>query len=136
MQIYKTKTKQLPGTSYKEIKKKAFGLYLEIKKRCKRKPYVRSVYFKKEKIFLDFFWAHIFSKNYWDQMRRMKFFACALELIQKSHFKPTTKNNPNKPQEVLHRFHGISADNELFFVQIKENKRTGKKYLISVFPEE
>lgn len=36
MQIYKTKAKPLAGTSYHEIKKKAFGLFNEIKKKTKR----------------------------------------------------------------------------------------------------
>ena len=69
-------------------------------------------------------------------MRRMKFFGCAIELIQNSHFEPTSKENPNKPGEILHRFAGISADNEIFFVQIKEDKRNNQKCLISVFPVE
>ncbi len=137
MKTYKTKTKRIPGTSYKEIRKGAFKIHQEIKRKSKRKPYIRSVYFKKDKIFLDLFWTHIFEKkNYWDQMRRMKFFACGIELIKKSNFEPTSKENPNKLSEILHRFAGTSADNELFFVQIKEDKRTGRKYLISIFPVE
>ncbi|MFA5948632.1 MAG: hypothetical protein WC806_06770 [Candidatus Gracilibacteria bacterium] len=92
------------------------------------------MYFKKDKIFLDLFWSHIFEKNYWDQMRRMKFFPCAMELIQKSHFSPISKENPNKSSEILHRFAGATKANELFFVQIKEDKSIGKKWLISAFP--
>ena len=126
----------MAGTSYKEIRKKAFGLYQEIKRKSKRKSYVRSMYFKKEKVFLDLFWGHTFEKNHWDQMRRMKFFACGIELIQKSTFEPTTKENPNKRGEVLHRFAGVSATSELFFVQIKEDRPTSKKFLISIFPLE
>ena len=36
--------------------------------------------------------------------------------------------------EILHRFKGITPEGEEFFVQIKENKRNGQKYFISVFP--
>lgn len=137
MRIYKTKTKKFAGTSYTEIRKKAFSLYQEIKRKSKRKPYVRSAYFKKGKIFLALFWGHLFKeKNYWDQMRRMKFYACGIELIQKSHFEPISKENPNKPGEILHRFAGTSADNKPFFVQIKEDKKTSQKWLISIFPVE
>jgi hypothetical protein len=136
MPAYKTKTKALTGTNYKEISRKAFGQYQQIKRKSKRRPYVRSAYFKKEKVFLGLFWSHIYEKNYWDQMRRMKFFGCAIELIQNSHFEPTSKENANKQGEILHRFAGITADNEIFFVQIKEDKRTNQKYLISVFPVE
>jgi len=69
-------------------------------------------------------------------MRRMKFFGCALELIKNSRFEPTSKENPNKPTEILHRFAGVTKNNDLFFVQIKEDKRTSEKWLVSVFPIE
>ena len=136
MKVYKTRTTRLAGTSYSEIRKKAFGLHKEISRRSKRKPYVRSAYFGKNKIFLALFWSHLFKKNYWDQTRRMKFFACGIELIRNSHLEPVSRENPNKTGEILHRFAGISADNELFFVQIKEAKQTGQKWLISIFPVE
>lgn len=67
-------------------------------------------------------------------MRRLKFFAAAIELIQHSHFEPKSKENPNKPNEILHRFAGSTKEKELFFIQIKEDKKTGQKYLISIFP--
>lgn len=136
MKTFKTKSVVLRGTSYKEISKKAFVLYNEIRRKTKRRPYIRSAYFKKDKIFLGLFWNHLRSKNYWDQTRRMKFFGCAIELIRNSRFEPTSKENPNKPNEILHRFAGTTKDNDLFFVQIKEEKRTGEKWLASVFPIE
>lgn len=135
MKVYKVKTKHLGGTNYKEVYKKARSIYDKIKKRTKRKPYIRSAYFKREKIFLDLFWSHLFEKkNFPDIMRRMKFFPCALELIRESGFEPQSKENPNKTSEILHRFCGETAEKDIFFVQIKENKRNGKKWLISVFP--
>ncbi len=144
MKTYKTKTKRIPGTSYKEIRKGAFKIHQEIKRKSKRKPYIRSVYFKKDKIFLDLFWTHIFEKkNYWDQMRRTKFTFNNITLVCRlidgkypNYEAVIPKENPNKLSEILHRFAGTSADNELFFVQIKEDKRTGRKYLISIFPVE
>lgn len=136
MRVYQTKSKKLIGTEFREVRKRAFKFYELINKKSKRKPYVRSVYFKKEKVFLDLFWSHLFEKkNYWDQIKRMKFFPCAIELIQNSHFEPASKENPNRRGELLHRFAGKSAERELFFVQIKEDKRSGKKWLISVFPD-
>ena len=135
MQVYKTKIKKFSGTDFREVHKKAFGLYAQIKKKSKRRTYVRSVYFGKEKIFLDLFWHHLFEKKNWrDRVRRMKYFGCAIELIEKTRFKPLSKNNPNKKLEVLHRFYGVSADDELFCIQIKEDKRRKQKFLISVFP--
>ena len=64
----------------------------------------------------------------------MKYFGCAIELIQKSKFEPKSKENPNKQSEILHRFYGFTADNEIFCIQIKEDKRKDQKFLISVFP--
>lgn len=49
---------------------------------------------------------------------------------------PTSKQNPNKPAEILHRFAGLTKDKEIFFVQIKEDKKTDQRHLLSVFPEE
>lgn len=134
MKVYQTKTKKLSGTNFKEVRRKAFGLYQIIKRKTKRKPYIRSKYFKKDKIFLELFWHHLFEKkNFTDLVRRMKFYPCALELIKNSHLEPISKQNPNKPSEILHRFAGITKDKELFFVQIKQCKNS-EKWLISVFP--
>lgn len=64
----------------------------------------------------------------------MKYFHNAIELIQNSRFEPESKQNPNKPSEILHRFAGVTSEDDLFFVQIKEDKRSGEKFLISIFP--
>ncbi|MFH1482006.1 MAG: hypothetical protein ABIE46_00630 [Patescibacteria group bacterium] len=137
MKVYKTKISKLSGSDYKEVSKKAFGLYTEIKKKTKRRPYVRSVYFNKSKIFIELFWLRIWeNQNFRDKIRRIKYFPCAIELIQKCKFDPASKQNPNKSTEVLHRFAGTTKENDLFYVQIKEDKKTGEKWLMSVFPEE
>ncbi len=137
MKVYKTKISKLSGSDYKEVNKKAFGIYTEIKKKTKRRPYVRSAYFNKSKIFIELFWLRIWQNlNFRDKIRRIKYFPCAIELIQKSKFDPASKQNPNKPTEILHRFAGATKENDLFYVQIKEDKKTGEKWLMSVFPEE
>jgi hypothetical protein len=137
MQVYKTKVKRLTGTDFQDVRKKAFGLHEQIRKKTKRRPYIRSAYFNREKIFLGLFWDHLFDKQNWrDRVRRLKYFPAGIELIQNTRFDPITKENPNKAGEVLHRFAGITSDNHLFYVQIKEDKRKGQKWLISVFPED
>lgn len=136
MKIYQAKTKKIPGTNWKEVSMSAFGLYQQIKKKTKRRPYVRSAYFKKEKIFLEIFWHHLHEKeNFRDKVRRMKFFPAAIELIKNSKIDPASMDNPNKLSEILHRFTGVTREGELFIVQIKEEKRTGRKWLMSVFPK-
>ncbi len=136
MRAYKTKSETLSGTDFHEVRKKAFDIYMGIKKRSKRTPYIRSAYFNKDKIFLTLFWHHLFEKKWQDRMRRLRFYAAAMEVIRYSRFTPRSKENPNKPNEILHRFAGVTKDNELFYVQIKEDKRSRRKYLISIFPEQ
>ena len=97
---------------------------------------MRSAYFKKDKIFLDYFWQHLWQKNWRDRVRRLKYYPCALDMIRSSRVEPISKQNPNKPVEILHRFAGITKNKELFFIQIKEDRRTDQKSLISIFPAE
>ena len=134
-QVYQTKCKKLAGTDFREVNKKALAMYKIIKQKSKRRPYVRSIYFNKTKIFLSIFWQHTYDKNHYiDQFRRLKFFPCGIELIQFTKYNPESKENVDDRSEILHRFSGITCENELFFVQIKEDKRTGEKFLISIFP--
>lgn len=135
MKVYKTKSDKLGGTNFKEISAKAQKIYKQIKVKTKRRPYVRSAYFNKDKIFLELFWQHLYNKlNFRDKTRRLKYFPCAIELICNSRYEPASKENPNKKSEILHRFAGITRDKDLFFVQIKEERKSGQKWLISIFP--
>lgn len=131
---YQTKAEKLPGTSYKEVYKKARAIFAAIRSQTKRKPYVRSAYFHRQKIFFDFFWAHLSQKSIPERIRRLKYFEVAIEVIRKSRNHPESMQNPNKKTEILHRFAGLTKNKELFFVQIKEHKRTGRKQLMSIFP--
>lgn len=135
MKIFQIKGRKIPGTKFRIVHKKAFRYYQEIKRKSKRRPYVRSTYFNKEKIFISLFWHHVFENRlYTDQLRRLKFFPCGIELMKSTTFAPESKDNPNKPSEILHRFAGFTGDNEFFIVQIKENKNTSEKFLISIYP--
>jgi hypothetical protein len=131
---YQTKSSKLPGTRFEEVIKEARVVFREIERKTKRKPYVRSAYFDKAKIFFDYFWNHLYQKSLKERAKRLKYFKCAIELIEDSKNKPTSKENPNKKNEVLHRFAGLTKGRELFFVQIKEDKKTGNRDLMSVFP--
>jgi hypothetical protein len=136
MKVYHTNTAKLAGSNVHEVGQKALAVYKQIKNRTKRRPYVRSAYFKKEKVFLDLFWSHLYEKNWRDRVRRLRLFAAAIELIMHSRYEPVSKDNPNKASEILHRFAGMTKENDLFYVQIKENKKTGTKRLISAYPVE
>ena len=137
MDSFKTKIKPFSGTSYADIYPKALYVYKNITSKTKRRPYLRSAYFSKEKVFLDYFWDHIREKNLRDRARRLTYYACALDLIKHSRMKPSSKENPNKKSEVLHRFTGITGDRRVFCVQIiKERLKRREKYFMSVFSTE
>ena len=135
MKIFQSKVRKLSGSDYKEVYGQARSIYKEISSKTKRKPYIRSAYFRKHKIFLHYYWDHLWTKNWRDRVRRLKYYLCAIDLIKNSKIEPTSKENPNKKSEILHRFTGITKNKEIFFVQIKEEKRSGEKHFISVFPE-
>lgn len=136
MKLYKTKVGKLTGKDYPDLYKKAFNIYKQIKQRTKRKPYIRSVYFRKDKIFLELFWQHLHQKNWRDRKRRIRYYPCAIELIRHSHINSISTDNPNNPSEILHKFSGITPDKNIFYVQIRENKRNNQKHLMSIFPEQ
>lgn len=130
---YQTKTKKLSGTSYTEVRKEALVLYNQIKRRTKRRPYIRSAYFNKQKIFFDYFWTHLNQKRRRERQIRLQLFAVAIEVIKNSRNAPVSNDNPANRNEILHRFAGLTRDKRLFYVQIKEDKRRGHKYFMSAF---
>lgn len=131
---YQTKIRKLPGTEYKEVHTRILSIFKQIKSKTKRRPYIRSAYFKNQKIFFDYFWQHLWQKSWKERTKRLKYFPCVIDLIQNSRQEPLSIQNPNKESEILHRFFGLTKDKELFVVQIKEDKKTDRKYLMSVFP--
>lgn len=136
MKVYQVRTPRFGGTSFDEVIKKARAAFYPIEKGTKRRPYIRSAFFDKEKIFFDYFWQHLNQKPRRERIKRLAYFACAIELIQKSRQAPVDKQNPNRRKEVLYRFAGLTKEQELFFVQIKKDVKTGQKFLMSVFPPE
>jgi len=53
-------------------------------------------------------------------------------VVKYSRNEPLIKTNPNKPEEKLYKFGGLTAEKEVFFVQIKEDKRK-RKYFMSCY---
>ncbi len=136
MKVYKVKAITYPGTDYEEVYPPARKLYNQIKAQTKRHPYIKSSYFSKEKVFIELFWVHLNQKNRKERNQRLKYYACGIELLRMTRHEPTTKKNPNKSSEQLHRFAGITPNGDLFYIQIKENTKTKRKDFMSVFPAE
>lgn len=133
MEIYKTKSSKIGATRYRDVYHQAWDIYKTIKKQTKRRPYIRSAYFNKDKVFFDYYWRHLDNSSYLNRRKRLRYFSCGIELIRRSRVAPTTKLNPNKPSEIPHRFAGTTRDGEPFYVQIKEDTRKNQKYLMSIF---
>jgi hypothetical protein len=129
---YQTKSKKVPGSSYGEVMRNAFTVFDKIKKKSKRRPYIRSAYFKKEKVFLDYFREHLFQKLPKERAKRLKYFSAACELIRDAKLGPIEKIESFEKKEILYRFAGLTAEKELFFVQIKEDRKK-RKYFMSCF---
>ena len=121
---YQTKSKKLSGTSYGEVMRNAFAVYDEIKKKSKRRPYIRSTYFKKDKIFFDYFREHLFQKHPKERARRLKYFKAACELVRNSKLGPIEKIESFEKKEILYRFSGLTVEKDLFLCP---NKRRQKK---------
>ena len=132
MPTYQSKERRLTGSSYNELERKARKIYQQISARTKRSPYVRSLYFYKSKIFLQPFWTHLHQKSQHDRRRRLLYYAAAIDLIRHSKITPTTKQDMHG--DLLHRFSGMTKDGEQFYVQIKEDISSDRKYFMSVFP--
>lgn len=133
MKIYLSKSKKLAGNSLEEVTKKARLLFRSIERRTKRRAYIRAVYFNKEKIFLEYFWPHLNQKHRRERLERLRYLPCAMDLVANSRFTPTTKESQNSKSELLHRFTGVTDNGEVFCVQIKEDTKTGQKFLMSIF---
>lgn len=133
MEPYRAKSKKLSGTNYKELMHQSMQIFRSIEKQTKRRPYIRSPYFRKDKIFFHYFWTHLKQKPPRERFRRLQYFAAAVELIAHSRNKPEVKPNPNRPKEMIYRFAGRTSDNYDFYIQIKESR--GRKYFMSCFPK-
>ncbi|OHB21300.1 MAG: hypothetical protein A2666_03470 [Parcubacteria group bacterium RIFCSPHIGHO2_01_FULL_47_10b] len=135
MHYYQSKRSRLSGTNYREVRAHAKAIFSHIEKKTKRSPYIRSAYFDNQKVFFHFFWPHLMQKSHKERVRRLRYFAAAVDLIRKTRNKPVVLHNPMKTRELFYRFGGQTKEKELFYVQIKTDARTHKKYLMSVFPK-
>jgi hypothetical protein len=132
MNYYESKYNVLPGTSYEEVLKLARGQFHAIQKRNpRRQAYIRSQYFNKDKIFMTIFWDHLSQKRRVDKLRRLKYYACAIDLLRHSTLDPEIVIEKG---QILYRFAGIAKDDSKFFIQVKVDKRTGRKDFMSVYP--
>ncbi|MGH7237654.1 MAG: hypothetical protein ACREGF_03915, partial [Candidatus Saccharimonadales bacterium] len=132
MSAFKSKYGKLAGTTYDEAVRSARREYRTIQHLTKRQPYVRSKYFDGDKVFINIFFNHLVQKRKGEQLQRAKLFLCAIDLLRNTTNSPQTIFKRANLNEILHRFEGFTKDGELFYVQVKQNKRTGRKDFMSV----
>ncbi len=134
MKAYTSQYSLISGTSHAEVIRKTRYEYHKIQKRTPRRiAYVRSAYFSKDKVFINQFWDHLKQKRPNDQLRRAKYYLCAIDLIRNSTLLPETIIEKTLSTQ-FHRFKGKTKDGQYYFVQIKHNIKTGRKDFMSVFP--
>lgn len=129
---YQTRSSKITGTKFGELIKETRMFFETIESKTKRRPYVRSAYFEKRKVFFDLFWKHLYQKSFKERSKRLKFIRCAVELVEKSRNDPDSIEE--KRGEIWHRFGGLTKSGELFYVQVKEDKKTRRLDFMSVFP--
>lgn len=135
VKIFLSSCRRLRGTSLVELTKQARKEFHSIQKLTpRRQPYIRSRYFEKDKIFISQFWDHLRTKERADKVRRLRFYSCAIDLLRNTFVAPEITQNPDNSNELLHRFLGKSADGERYYVQVKENRKSGRKDFMSTFP--
>jgi hypothetical protein len=133
MSTFASKAHSIHGSSYDEVLRHARNENKKIVALTKRQPYVRSTYFNKDKVFVSLFWAHIMQKHRKERMKRLKLFGAAIDLLRNTRLEPETIFKNEDPSNFLHRFYGVTKDGVGFCVQVKQNKRTGRKDFMSVF---
>ena len=68
-----------------------------------------------------------------ERRKRLKFYKAALDLLRNSQINPDTITSAEDQRMLLYRFYSITKDGSYFCVQVKEDKRTGRKDFMSVF---
>ena len=131
MKYFQSKYLILPGTSLDEVTRVARREFHKIQNRNpKRQVYVRSRYFKRDKVFIRLFWDHLAQKNPTERTARLRFYLGAIDLLRNTVVEPEIKI---RDSDLLYRFAGVLRSGEKFNVQVKMDRKSGRKDFMSVF---
>lgn len=64
----------------------------------------------------------------------MKYYPAAIDLLRNTTIQSESIIEKNNPDIFLHRFLGQTREGQYFYVQVKDNRRSGRKDFMSVFP--
>lgn len=102
IQKFHSKHDLLPGSSYDEVVKEARKVFNnDVRSRTKRQPYVRSKYFKNDKIFMTVFWDHVMQKHMKERTKRLRFYRAAIDLLRNTTLNPESMIDKSHQQIVL-----------------------------------
>jgi hypothetical protein len=130
---YHTSFAPFAGSSYREVLKKACQEYDRLRGGPGWGVRIRSAYFDNEEVDFDYFWDRLSKKSFGERVARVRLLPCAIEVIRNSRADPLSLKNPNATGEVIHRFAGMTKSKDLFFVHLKEDTSTGRKFFMSAF---
>lgn len=68
-----------------------------------------------------------------ERMKRLKFYSAAIDLLRNTTSGSDMIFDAKNLDIMLHRFYGKTKDGHEFCVQVKEDKRSGRKDFMSVF---
>lgn len=68
-----------------------------------------------------------------ERMKRLKFYSAAIDLLRNTTSSSDMIFDAKNLDIMLHRFYGKTKDGYEFCVQVKEDKRSGRKDFMSVF---
>ena len=72
-------------------------------------------------------------KHRGEATQRLKLYNAAIDTLRNSTISPETHINSQQSDVYLHRFYGQTKEGVKFCVQVKEDRRSGRKDFISVF---
>ena len=72
-------------------------------------------------------------KNLKERTKRAKLYLAAIDLLRNSRNEPETIFKRSDLSTLMHRFYGVTKDGVEFCVQVKQDKRSGRKDFMSVF---
>jgi hypothetical protein len=133
IKFFQSKYNEMAGTSYCELINKAHAIVNALNPNHRRKENVHCGYYSGEKIFFEYFWQHQSNKPPADKMRRIRFFQCAVDLLQNTTYAPNIEPSGKNSSELWLSFYGKTKSGVKFVVHLKSNQR-GNKYLMSIFP--
>ena len=135
IKFFQSKYNVLPGSDLEELASAARKVYKQAVGKSRRLPSVNSKckLFKTPRVFLDLYWPHLNQKPPRERFRRIGLYQCALDTIRNSRISPVVAQSGDG-KSIYYRFYGVTRAGIKFCVQIKEDRKSGRKHFMSVYP--